>query len=94
MFDNEKTEWVRDMMGHDMESKTTEVKAIRVPIPGELFNLVLLDTPGFNNATQKDIVTLTIIGDALQDRYSNICHCSMFYMAYSLSHKLSGQVAV
>ncbi|KAF9053505.1 hypothetical protein BJ165DRAFT_1447711 [Panaeolus papilionaceus] len=68
MFDTQNRPWVNDMINQDMESKTRDVKPIRVSIPNAHGDLVLLDTPGFDSSAMKDMETLKIISDALKDR--------------------------
>jgi predicted GTPase len=53
-------------VGHDLQSCTSEVKALRVPVPGEDANIVLVDTPGFDDTHKSDYEILQLISEWLK----------------------------
>ncbi|KAF9446813.1 hypothetical protein P691DRAFT_672718 [Macrolepiota fuliginosa MF-IS2] len=53
-------------VGHNLESCTSDVSAVRVQVPGEDFKLVLVDTPGFDDTHKSDYQILELISDWLE----------------------------
>jgi len=50
--------------GTSLKSVTQDVRAIRIPLFGE--NVVLVDTPGFDDTYRSDVTILELIGDWLK----------------------------
>ncbi|KAF9450925.1 hypothetical protein P691DRAFT_773578 [Macrolepiota fuliginosa MF-IS2] len=53
-------------IGHSLESRTNEISAVRVQVPGEDFGLVLVDTPSFDDTYMSEHQTLELISDWLE----------------------------
>ncbi|PPQ69144.1 hypothetical protein CVT24_000010 [Panaeolus cyanescens] len=56
-------------IGHTINTGTTEVAGVKIPIPGTHSNLILIDTPGFDDNKLSDAQTLEIIANWLQSIY-------------------------
>ncbi|KAL8822685.1 MAG: hypothetical protein Q9191_006585 [Dirinaria sp. TL-2023a] len=56
-------------IGHDIESCTKEISAINFKISNT--DIVLLDTPGFDDTDVSDVEVLNSIGDFLQQTYNH-----------------------
>jgi len=68
-------------VGHDLESCTSEVSNFRLSIPEMAFgDLVLVDTPGFNDTSKADFEILKMIADWLKSTYKkNILLSGLLY---------------
>lgn len=53
-------------VGHDLQSFTTEVRALRVRIPAMGENIILVDTPGFDDTHKSDYEILELIAKWLK----------------------------
>ncbi len=60
-------------MGHNLESCTQEVRAICCPHPESGRNVVLVDTPGFDDTVRTDTDILSAIANWLSTTYVGIC---------------------
>ncbi|KAI5990812.1 P-loop containing nucleoside triphosphate hydrolase protein, partial [Pisolithus marmoratus] len=56
-----------DGIGHSLTSHTSEIKATRCMIGGS--NVILVDTPGFDDTKKTDVEILTLISDWLSKTY-------------------------
>jgi len=54
-------------VGHDLESHTSEIKATRCTV--KEVNIVLVDTPGFDDTKKTDLEILESIADWLRKTY-------------------------
>ncbi|KAF7967873.1 hypothetical protein HWV62_32852 [Athelia sp. TMB] len=52
-------------IGHDLESCTSEIRAVRCKHPNEAGDVVFVDTPGFDDTYRPDIEILSTIADWL-----------------------------
>jgi predicted GTPase len=52
-------------VGHNLESKTSDIRAVRVAHPITGSPVVLVDTPGFDDSSKSDEEILTMIVDWL-----------------------------
>lgn len=50
-------------VGHDLMSYTNEIKAVRVRVPDEDIDIVLVDTPGFDDTYKSDYEILQMISE-------------------------------
>ena len=50
-------------VGHDLMSCTNEIKAVRVRVPDEDIDIVLVDTPGFDDTYKSDYEILQMISE-------------------------------
>ncbi|KAG6331875.1 hypothetical protein ID866_7218 [Astraeus odoratus] len=55
--------------GHDLTSFTTQVRAVRYPHSDDIRNIVLVDTPGFDDTYLTDTRVLRTIADWLKETY-------------------------
>ena len=53
-------------VGHDLQSCTTEVRALRVRTPEMGKNIILVDTPGFDDTHKSDYEILELIAKWLK----------------------------
>jgi predicted GTPase len=58
-------------VGHDLESSTSEIGIIKMAFPG--FNIVFVDTPGFDDTKRSDSDTLKMISNWLTATYVQCC---------------------
>ncbi|PPQ69143.1 hypothetical protein CVT24_000009 [Panaeolus cyanescens] len=56
-------------VGHSLSAGTTGVRCVKIPIPGTHSNLVLVDTPGFDDPDKSDAEILEIIAKWLESTY-------------------------
>jgi hypothetical protein len=57
-------------VGHDLESCTSNVSNVRIPIPEMAFgDLVFVDTPGFDDTNKSDVDILKMVADWLKSTY-------------------------
>ena len=54
-------------IGHDLESCTSEIGMIKMSFPG--YNIVFVDTPGFDDTKRPDSDILKMISDWLEKTY-------------------------
>jgi hypothetical protein len=54
-------------VGHDLESCTSEIGIIKMTFPG--YNIVFVDTPGFDDTKRSDSDILKMISDWLEITY-------------------------
>jgi len=54
-------------IGHDLESCTSEIGIIKMTFPG--YNIVFVDTPGFDDTKKSDSDILKMISDWLEITY-------------------------
>ncbi|PPQ66136.1 hypothetical protein CVT24_000223 [Panaeolus cyanescens] len=56
-------------VGHSLSAGTTGVRCVKIPIPNTHSNLVLVDTPGFDDPDKSDAEILEIIAKWLESTY-------------------------
>ena len=57
-------------MGHDLESCTSKVGIVRLPLPGLPYgDLVFVDTPGFDDTHKSDVDILKMVADWLKSTF-------------------------
>jgi len=72
-------------IGHRLQACTTDVRAVRVTHPADGYQVVLVDTPGFDSTNRSDEVVLAQIADFLTRNYHGGVHlASIIYL-----HKIS-----
>jgi hypothetical protein len=54
-------------VGHDLVSKTQGVQAVRIRAPEEDIDVVLVDTPGFDDTFKSDREILELISEWLKE---------------------------
>jgi hypothetical protein len=61
-------------VGHNLESCTSKVSAVRLPIPEMAFgDLVFIDTPGFDDTHKSEVDILKMVADWLRSTYVFVC---------------------
>ncbi|KXN84731.1 hypothetical protein AN958_12158 [Leucoagaricus sp. SymC.cos] len=82
----------KDMgIGHDLQSYTSEVRALRVPIPGENADVVLVDTPGFDDTHKTDYQILQLISNWLKETgMKNIRLDGVLYLHRISDNRMAG----
>ncbi|KDQ53417.1 hypothetical protein JAAARDRAFT_434552 [Jaapia argillacea MUCL 33604] len=58
-------------VGHSFHSCTSEVQIYKLQSPNGTYDLVFVDTPGFDDTQKSDTVILTLISDWLNKTYKN-----------------------
>ena len=59
-------------VGHELDSRTENIIVVRVQYPGSDVDVVLVDTPGFNNTDMSDVCVLEMIAEWLKDTYVQV----------------------
>ncbi|KAJ3567471.1 hypothetical protein NP233_g6348 [Leucocoprinus birnbaumii] len=78
--------------GHSLASVTAGIEAVRMPIPtipGR--DIVLVDTPGFDDTTRSDMEILTMISDWLKNTYKQDVKLSgLIYLHRITDNRMAG----
>ncbi|KAF5359590.1 hypothetical protein D9756_003428 [Leucocoprinus leucothites] len=78
-------------VGHDLMSHTSEIKAIRVRVPDEDFEVVLVDTPGFDDTYKSDYEILQMISEWIkQVGHQNILLDGILYLHRISDNRMAG----
>ncbi|PPR01400.1 hypothetical protein CVT24_006238 [Panaeolus cyanescens] len=86
-------------IGHMLSAGTTEVAGVKIPIPGTHSNLILVDTPGFDDNDMTDAEVLELVANWLEPIYrKKILLTALVYLhritdvRYDASHKTSMKI--
>ncbi|KAL6302082.1 P-loop containing nucleoside triphosphate hydrolase protein [Sparassis latifolia] len=78
-------------VGHNLQSCTGEIRAIRVSRPTDSGNVVLVDTPGFDDTTSSDTEILKMIASWLSKTYKrHITLAGIIYMHRISDNRIAG----
>ncbi|KAL9714078.1 hypothetical protein Ac2012v2_002386 [Leucoagaricus gongylophorus] len=78
-------------VGHDLMSCTNEIKAVRVRVPDEDIDIVLVDTPGFDDTYKSDYEILQMISEWIkQVGYKNILLDGILYLHRITDNRMAG----
>ncbi|KAF7970688.1 hypothetical protein HWV62_23292 [Athelia sp. TMB] len=78
-------------VGHDLESCTSEIRAVQCRHPNEAGEVVFVDTPGFDDTYKPDIEILSTIADWLVKTYKNHDQLALIVYLHRISdNRMSG----